>query len=496
MRRMILFRGCILGILIVSISCKRGPKSGLGDENWNVLFIMVDDENPDFNGISGKVPMPYYDQLAQESIVFSKAYCAVPACGPSRTAILTGLSPNTTGVYYNSQNLWAHTSTEDQVVNLPGQLKRNGYLTACFGKIYHQGHDELTKEDWDEAHYFPFNVAEDLRVEQVADSVLRVKHPMYYSGVLPNYRNFEEEGTVLQDTRNVNRFIDFIGSDHEKPFFAALGIYKPHGPWYVPEEYYDRFPLDSISIPEDYLENDLDDVPECAKWLATHRGFHDSITNRHLWKRTLRAYSASVAYADHQLGRALEALNNSRYSNNTLIVFIGDNGFHLGQKNHWSKYTLWDTATRVPMLVKLPKKRGAQIKMYDGAVSLLDIYPTLMDYLHLGPPDHSLDGVSLARLLRGEKFERNSVVATYGRNCNAVINDNFYYIRYRDGSEELYNVREDPSQWHNLAKDSSYSQIKSRMSLDLWDNPSENIADTPALRNAQWWDDSVFEKTF
>lgn len=479
----------ILIIIVILASCSEISSQ----KPLNVLLIIVDDENAWLNSIATNFPTPGFELLAHKSLYFSNAYCAAPACAPSRTAMLTGLAPTTTGAYYNNQNLWANNTEYAKATTLPDQFKKNGYTTACFGKILHPGHDEYTKDSWSEGYYFPYNVQEGLNLQNQAYDVTTFKHPMWYFGKLPDSPDSKAEATLLQDTRNVNRVLDFLEQDHKSPFFVALGIYKPHGPWYIPKRFFDKFPLEDIKIPEGFKPDDLNDVPECAKWLATHRNFHDSIVSQHIWKKIIQAYQAAVSYSDDQLMRAVKALENSEYKENTIVVLVGDNGFHLGEKDHWSKFALWQQSTKVPIMIKLPGKFKMAGKIYPEPVSLLDIYPTLVELTGIQFPAHELDGTSLMNTLKDGHINSIPVLSTHGQNCNAVIKDQYYYIQYRNGAKELYNMEEDPFQWQNLAADSSSKAIINELSHFIPHSQAPNLSFQYGDESSKGWSKEAFK---
>ena len=440
---------------LLSTSCTNVREEEKSPPKYNVFMIIVDDQKP---LLGSYVQTPNFDRLSKEALFFNHAYCNAPACGPSRASFLTGLHPSTSGVYYNNQNFREAEGWVSEVVDLPGHFKNNGYLTANFGKTFHHG-GLLTKESFTDGYFYGQYHSNKLKEEVI--EVTDLGHIFWSFGPLPDEFDREDTARMQIDTRNTNRAIDLLQQDIADPFFISLGVYKPHGPWYSAQRYFDMYPIEDINIPDSYLEDDLDDLPEIARMLATHRGWHKEITERNLWEKTLQAYYASITYADEQLGRVLDALENSQYANNTIIVFFGDNGFHTGEKNSWSKFKLWDLATRVPMMIALPGDFPMSGKVYGQPVSLLDIYPTLVELCKLpNPGSHDLDGSSLLPVLKGnDKYKRAPVISTWGRKNHAVIGEDYYYISYRNGSEELYNMDDDMYQWRNLANDKAYRNI-------------------------------------
>ena len=251
----------------------------------------------------------------------------------------------------------------------------------------------------------------------------------------------------------------FLRQEHEKPFFLACGIYRPHLPWYAPKEFFDMHPLEEIEEPP-FLEMDLDDIPGRGKVMAGVE--FDIIRKAGKWKEGIQGYLAATSFADACIGHVLAALESSKYKNNTMIVLWGDHGYHIGDKHHWAKSALWQQTARTPLIVKLPEAFGGLTgRICKRPVSLVDLYPTLVDLCGLPEPD-SLDGRSFAKLVHkpSSSWPFPAVITHsphwHGVN-HAVRSDRYYYIRYRDGGEELYDMLTDPNQWNNLAGESGYA---------------------------------------
>jgi arylsulfatase A-like enzyme len=245
---------------------------------------------------------------------------------------------------------------------------------------------------------------------------------------------------------------------HAKPFFLACGIYRPHEPWFVPMKYFDMFPLADIQLPSGYKKDDLDDVPPEGQRLARNRYFAH-IQEQGQWKQGVQAYLASIAYADAMVGRALDALEKSPYRDNTIVVLWSDHGWHLGEKEHWQKYTGWRVCTRVPLIILVPKgASGLPAGTIAGGVcerpvSLLSLYPTLTELCGLpAKPDN--DGPSLVPLLKNPQAAWSNVAITQlDRPGNySVSAGDWRYIHYRDDGEELYRISSDRYEWTNLAR--------------------------------------------
>jgi arylsulfatase A-like enzyme len=247
----------------------------------------------------------------------------------------------------------------------------------------------------------------------------------------------------------------------EKPFFLAVGLIRPHLPFYAPRKYFDQYPLEKIQLPKT-LPSDLEDVPEAGRLIAKPKGDHRRVVEAKQWERAVQAYLACITFADAQIGRLLEALDRSDYAHNTVIVLWSDHGWHLGEKAHWRKFALWEEATRVTFMVVAPGVTTAGERS-ERTVNLLDVYPTLLDLCGL-PQKPSLEGSSLLPLLKDPRAPwQRPAVTTHGRNNHAVRDERWRYIRYADASEELYDHEADPLEWKNLASDAQYAAVKKKL---------------------------------
>ena len=427
----------------------------------NVLFIAIDDLN-DWIGCLGGHPQsvtPNFDRLASNGMLFTNAHCAAPSCNPSRTAVMTGRSPHRTGMYTNAQKMRDLLPEE---VLLPKYFSNHGYWSAGSGKLLHY---VIDPQSWDE--YFP----EKSKDNPFPRTFLPAKLPLS----LPRGGPWQYVETdwgpldVSDDEAGGDWWVsDWIGKQlrkkHDKPFFLACGIYRPHEPWFVPKKYFEKFPLETIQLPPGYLEGDLDDVPEAGRKLARNRYF-PHIQAHGQWKQAIQSYLASIHYADSMLGRVLDALDQGPNKQNTVVMLWSDHGWHLGEKEHWQKFTGWRVCTRVPLMVSIPAgvskalpqgvKPGSRC---DQAVGLIDLFPTLTDLSDL-PEKSSNDGHSLVPLLRGEVPDPEAITITYlsdGASL-AISGKDWRYIRYPDQTEELYHIEADPYEHHNLAGNAAYA---------------------------------------
>lgn len=321
-------------------------------KNYNVLFISVDDLN-DWVGVLGGHPnasTPNIDRLANRGMLFTNAHTASPVCNSSRAAVMTGLLPSTTGIYRNGV---PSKPVVNKNVTISEVYKNNGFYTAGSGKLLHLFN--YKKGAWDDVKKrFPDAIADKREVYSVGGEF----------NIHPLKNNLENE---TMDARTVSWVIDKLQQPHDKPFFIAAGIYRPHVLWRVPQRFYAEFPEENIVIPST-IENDLDDVGSIGMaWAlqgkdqvkddkadSLENSAHSNIKRAGHWQLGMQAYLASIKHADTQVGRLLDALDTTGLTEKTIIVLWSDHGWHLGEKNHWRKSTLWEESTRVPLIVSVP----------------------------------------------------------------------------------------------------------------------------------------------
>ncbi len=437
------------------------PIPSLAVDRPNVLFIAVDDLN-DWIGVLGGHPQantPNIDRLASRGTLFAHAYCAAPACNPSRAALMTGIRPSTSGVYHNP-NPWRKALPD--AVTLPQHFMASGYTALGSGKIYHGQFPD--PPSWD--IYFPSKTNQKPNDPAPTGRPLNgIKGTSHF-----DWGPVQVADSEMGDSKVADWVIEQLGKDYDKPFFLACGMFRPHLPWYVPPKYFDAYPLESIQLPRT-LENDLADIPAAGIKMAKPDGDHAKVLQHHQWEKAVQGYLASIAFTDTQIGRVLDAFESSPHRDNTIIVFWTDHGWHLGEKKHWRKFALWEEATRTPLIVVAPGVSTAGSRC-DRPVNLIDIYPTLIELCGL-PANERLEGQSLVPLLKDPKvaWERPSLT-THGRNNHSLRSDRFRYIRYADGSEELYDHQADPMEWNNLAGDAEYADVKKRFAEWL---PPRNV---------------------
>jgi arylsulfatase A-like enzyme len=457
-RRYWIFLGAI--VVLIGVGCFGSTHLDAGEKNKpNVLFIAVDDLR-DWVGHLGGHPnakTPNIDRLARRGVSFTRAYCSAPLCNPSRISLLTGIAPSQSGVYGNGEQL---RDKLPNVVTLMQNFRTSGYSVRGGGKIFH-GTKPYDADSWDD--YFIPSKGE---VRPVAKSGQNLPKTAWTP-----WGPLDCSDQEMFDGKVASWVVSEIEKPQEKPFFLAYGLTKPHLPWKVPQKYFDLHPLESIELPP-FKEGDLDDVPAFGRKLAREvydpsgernfatkpDGDHPNVIANNQWSVAVQAYLATISFADAQIGRVLNALDQSGHADNTIIVLWGDHGWHLGEKEHWRKHALWDVSTRTPLIFSAPEGL-AKDQLCQRPVSLIDIYPTLVDLCGLTKRE-KVDGQSLKPLLENPKREwGRPVVITYGLNNHAIQTERWRYIKYRDGKKELYDHDSDPNEWINLAENPEYNNI-------------------------------------
>jgi arylsulfatase A-like enzyme len=446
------------------------------DDRFDVLFISVDDLN-DWVGYLGGHPQartPNIDRLAARGMAFTNAHSPSSLCNPARTALLSGMRPSTTGIYGNAPD-WRNQEIFQGKPTLPRYFRDNGYTTYGAGKIFHahtfaeggfSGFNDTTA--WN-AFYPSLE-------RQLPDEIGPVAKPANGNDAFVGFdwKPLVAEDYALGDGQVVNWVEQQLLEESDQTRFVAAGIFRPHLPWYVPQAYFDMFPLDQIELPP-HKRNDLNDVPPIAvRSNSRSVEAHNWIVDSGRWEEGVQAYLASMSYADARVGQLLDALDRSGRADRTIIVLWGDHGFHLGEKGRWRKMTLWNESTHVPFIVVAPGVTTPGSRS-DAPVSLMDIYPTLAELAGLDRPGH-VEGRSLVPLLDDPSLEWNyPALTTYGFGNHSVVSRNYRYIRYVDGSEELYDRIEDPNEWTNLAGIPRFAAIIEELSAYLPDADAEDL---------------------
>ena len=442
-------------LLLAPVSRTWAAQEPSEDRPPNVLFIALDDLN-DWTGCLGGHPQaqtPNLDRLAASGVLFTNAHTPGSACNSARTAIMTGLAPATSGLYGNRQKM--REVLPDAEI-LPKYFSRHGYHASGSGKMLHYFIDAAS---WDD--YFPNPESENPFPRTLYPDTRPVSLPRGgpWQYVETDWGPLDVSDEAFGGDWLVSKWIgERLREPRDQPFFLACGLYRPHEPWFVPKKYFDRFPLDDIQLPPGYLEDDLEDLPPEGKRRGPNRYF-EHILDHDQWKPAIQGYLASIAFADAMLGRVVDALESGPHKDNTIVVLWSDHGWHLGEKQHWQKFTPWRAVTRIPLIIRVPKGLSEALPegtvagtLCDRPVNLLDLFPTLTELCGL-PKKADNNGRGLTPLLKDAQAEWPHPSITYlsqpgGYGLSA---QDWRYIHHPGGDEELYDIQKDPHEWHNLA---------------------------------------------
>ena len=463
----------LIATTVASASSEANPnKADKTDEKkpLNVLVIAIDDMNMWPGAFDGVAKTPNIDALANQSVKFTNSHCVVPMSNPSRAALFTGLRPETTGQYTNP-GCYREKGNNMSLITLPQYLQKYGYETVSAGKIFHQprGTGEIPNiysdpMSWDiqrkghvgiggEEHAKYLDENNQAKWQEGSDGIDGYLSKFAVWG--PTDKNPE----ATEEWKNARFIADYLQEDHDKPFFLSMGVFSPHAPLIAPRKYFDMYPLEDIVLPE-VPENDFDDIPAIAR-----SNFSTSTANlikeKGEWKNAVQGYLACMSFADATMGIVMDALNNSKYKDNTIVLLFCDNGFQLRHKDRWEKYSLWRMATNTPLIIHVPDGLKGECKR---AVSFLDIYPTILDLLEIEAPDF-LEGISMKKQLNDLDAPRKiPAVVTFEKGNTSVVYETWNLITYKNGEQELYNRANDLYEYNNLIDDPKYAKIVKRLS--------------------------------
>ncbi len=443
-------------------------------DRMDVLFIAIDDLNDSITLLDDDAPIatPNLKRLAARGTLFTHAYCVSPACNPSRTAVMTGLRPSTTGVYGNSSD-WQQAMPG--VPTIPAHFRQAGYYVSGAGKIYHHHQGSAYHRDSDFDDF--------LKMPDPPDAPMppkKLNGLEWFGSPNTDWGIWPPEDGMPVDQRTVDYCIERLNEDREQPLFLACGIFRPHMPFFAPQHAFDRYPLEQTRLPL-LLKDDLDDIPPGGRQMVTRierfwKGMmraEDATAGT--WRDAVRAYQACAGYADEQLGRLLDALDATGRADHTIIVLWSDHGYQLGEKDCWEKFTLWEKANHIPLIVVAPGVTEPAT-VCDQPVDLTVLFPTLIELCGL-PSVENLDGASVVSLLRNPQADwMQPAVMTYLQGNHAVRSERWRYIRYADGTEELYDHSQDPLEWANLAGEAKYAEVLKQHRVYL---PSQNAEPVP-----------------
>lgn len=489
-----------------------------GHENVNVVLIILDDMN-DYIGYMGGHPQtqtPNIDGLAEQSVVFANAHSNVPVCAPARASMFTGIYA------HNSKNYgfakWFENPVLSNSKTVMEFFGENGYDTLGVGKVMHH----LKRDQWTSfgpgpdygpvwfdgenktahpsvpkpfADIGPIDGSFAPMTAEFVESTAE-KHVGWYQGgwhdPRPMRYDSDDDRDRLPDEISADWAVRQIRTRAEngntRPFFLAVGLIKPHTPLHVPKTYFDRFPADDIRLPR-LAEDDKNDTYYHSHFGEEFKGPRYYRTIRQSYadvedglRAWTRAYLAATSFVDEQVGKVLDAISTSPFRNNTIVVLTSDHGFTIGEKEYLFKNSLWESSTRVPLLIRIP---GGEPTVLAAPVSHIDLYPTLRDLAGLrgatvkNEEGHGLDGTSLAAYMHGDTSRAPKYALTMiqadtdsrdpGDMHYSLRSADFRYIRYAGGNEELYDHRLDPNEYNNLADDDRYDELRSEMGRALRD---------------------------
>ncbi len=437
----------------------------------NVLFIISDDLSAEALSCYGneQCQTPAIDSIAERGIRFTRAYCQFPICGPSRAALMSGMYPESIGVMGNGG---ANNFTKNlgDRPSMSQHFRNHDYYVARVSKIYHMrvpgditagvsGPDH--EASWTERFnmHAPEWMTKGEHIHLTNENLNFDKDKHYglgFGGAFYVVKG-ESDGREQPDVMATDKAIELMKAHRDEPFFLAVGLVRPHVPLVAPASYYDPYPPKEMQLAPE-VENDLADIPKPgisktsrSSGLAGKPGKQQEV---------LSAYYASVAFMDAQVGRLLEALRELDLDEETIVVFTSDHGYHLGEHSFWQKMSLHEESARIPLVISTPS--GPAGSTSEALAEQIDLYPTLAELSGLDVPEH-VQGKSLAPVIRGEaKGVRRAAYSVTG-NGQLLRTDKWAYIKYRDGSQELYNMENDPRQYRNLADSADHADILQRM---------------------------------
>ena len=436
----------------MTLSCQPTKKS-FKNEKLNVLFIIADDLNCDIGGYGNKtVKTPNIDRLIKNGIVFENTHCQYPLCGPSRASIMTGMYSDQTKITQN--NVYLRNAVPD-VITMGQRFRQQGYQSVRIGKIFHYDNPSaIGTSGTDDIHTWDQTINPYGR-DKVEEYKINTLLPRRYGGTLSWLAadgKDEEQTDGIGATEAINQLENF--SKNGQNFFLALGFYRPHTPYVAPKKYFDLYERNEIVIPnsgEEYLAT----LPLPAAKSIRAKEVQLNLEEE-LAKEIKEAYYATTSFVDAQLGRVLEKLKQSGLDKNTIVVFTSDHGYHLGEHGHWQKQTLFENATRVPLIFSIPWDK-TMIKRTNSPVELIDIYPTIMDLLDIKIPNHVV-GKSLKPLMLNNTSNIRNSALTKWQNGYSIKTEQYRITKWGENGElgyELYNHLEDQQELNNLANDTS-----------------------------------------
>ncbi len=479
-----------LGFVVFSLLFVISGSRAADVDRMNVLFIISDDLTNNTLGCYGS-PMgksPNIDKLASKGVRFDRAYCQFPLCNPSRSSFLTGLRPDTTKVYENNTQFRKNIP---EVQTLPQTFHKNGYYVARVGKLYHYGvPGQIGTNGLDDPSSWEKVVNPKGRDKDDEEMIFTLtpdaKGAARFGGTL-SWLAAEGADAEQTDGKIAEEVIKLLDANKGKPFFLGCGFFRPHTPYVAPKKYFDMYPVDKISLPV---------VPEKHRQSAPAPAFgsskkeQDNMTDEQR-RQAIQAYHASTTFMDAQVGKVLEALDKLKLADKTIIVFISDHGYHLGEHGLWQKMSLFENSTRVPLLIYDPRSKGNG-KACSRTVELVDLHATLAELAGIAAPNGSnpkipaVEGKSLKALLDDPtakwdkpaltQVSRGTPTATgepVGKSPwfmgYSVRTERYRYTEWDGGKKgsQLYDYEKDPAELKNLANEPEYAEVVKQMKEHL-----------------------------
>lgn len=478
-----LFAVVVVSAMLPAFGDRVEAKPSKKKVKYNVLFLISDDLRPELGAYGVKdIKTPNVDKIAARGTRFDRAYAQYPVCNPSRSSFLNGRYPTETKVLNNNDYFRKIDPTS---VTLPQYFKNNGYATLRVGKIFHGGIDD--PDSWTEGGEAPDpNITErgnpNFKPKPVANpdpdeaEAAQTQGAGIKESASDRIIVLDGDGEKHGDYKTATRAIDFIQRYKDEPFFLAVGFVKPHSPPTAPKKFFDLYDVNKIQLPVDFgtTPHALPGAPEISIAPRNADLFIGRESTPELSREMKRAYWASTSFMDAQVGRVMDALEKNGLKDNTIIVFFGDHGYHLGEKGKWSKaYSLYELGLRVPLVIAMPNQKG---RSSSRVVELMDLYPTLAELCGLPKPTRQ-SGDSIARLVKkpNNAWDRPAYsVTVFGKSFGRSIRTaKWHYVEWDDGKSGrmLYATEDDPSELNNLSEDPKYAKTVAEMKALLAKKP-------------------------
>ena len=446
-------------------------------KKYNVLFIAVDDLNTDVSSYGHPlVKTPNFDRLAKRGVQFNRAYCQFPLCNPSRASLMTGLYPDVIKVY---DLVKTFRQTIPDVVTLPQLFKNNGYYAARVGKIYHYGvPGDIGTNGMDDSLSWVQRV-NPIGRDKTEENKITNLLPNRGLGSTLAYLAADGTDEEQTDGKVATEAIKLMQQNKSKPFFLAVGFYRPHSPYVAPNKYFDMYPVDKITLPNEPAD-DLKDVPDAAYFTKPPNWGLDEAKR----KEAIKAYYATITFMDAQVGRVLDALDKLGLTDNTIIVLWSDHGYNLGQHGQWMKQSLFENSARVPFIISAPQ--GVRGKASNRTVELVDIYPTLAELCNL-PAAKNLSGKSLVPLLKKPDAAWSKPALTQVQRQKlmgrSIRTERWRYTEWDEGGKagiELYDEQNDPGEITNLYDNKEYEKVRTDLAKQLHNLTIKTLVEAPS----------------